>query len=141
MEPHILSASKLTECVLLAAVCSGPDWDWSGRSALPAAAVAAVAAQSSPQQQQQQQPQVVVTIEDLREKGELQGRYYSLLLCLTTNNLTSSLLQIPPQVLDNIMTALAKGAATHVDPAQRKCCVQVRRVDCSVRTAYRHFAG
>jgi exportin-T len=87
--------------------------------------VAAVAAQSSPQQQQQQ-PQVTVTLEELREKGELQRSYYALLLGITLNNLTGSLLQLPAQVLDNIMTALAKGAATHVDPTLRKTCIQVR---------------
>jgi len=105
--------------------CAGSDWDWSGRAALPAAALAA---QSSPQQQaqqQQQQPQVTVTLEDVREKVELQRSYYSMLLAVTTNNLTGSLLHIPPQVLDNIMTALARGAATHVDPALRKGCIQV----------------
>lgn len=84
-----------------------------------------MAAQSSPQQQQQQQPQVSVTVEELREKGDLQRSYYSLLLGLTMNSLTGSLLQLPPQVLDNIMTALAKGAATHVDPAVRRSCIQV----------------
>lgn len=85
-----------------------------------------MAAQSSPQQQQQQPPpQVTVTLEELREKGELQRSYYALLLGITLNNLTGSLLQLPAQVLDNIMTALAKGAATHVDPAQRKTCIQV----------------
>jgi exportin-T len=88
--------------------------------------VAAVAAQSSPQQQQQQQPQASVAIEELREKSELQRSYYSLLLAVVTNNLTGSLLRLPPQTLDNIMTALAKGAATHVDPSLRKACVQVR---------------
>jgi hypothetical protein len=87
--------------------------------------VAAVAAQSSPQQQQQQQQQPQVTVEELREKGDLQRSYYSLLLGLTMNNLTGSLLQLPAQVLDNIMTALAKGAATHVDPAVRRSCIQV----------------
>lgn len=121
---------KLVEAALPVAVVKvhtllGADWDWSGRSALPAAAVAAVAAQSSPQQQQQQQQQPQVTVEELREKGDLQRSYYSLLLGLTMNNLTGSLLQLPAQVLDNIMTALAKGAATHVDPAVRRSCIQV----------------
>lgn len=84
-----------------------------------------MAAQSSPQQQQQPPPQVTVTLEELREKGELQRSYYALLLGITLNNLTGSLLQLPAQVLDNIMTALAKGSATHVDPVLRKTCIQV----------------
>jgi hypothetical protein len=102
--------------------------------------VAAVAAQSSPQQQQQQQqPQASVTLEELREKSELQRSYYSLLLAVVTNNLTGSLLRLPPQTLDNIMTALAKGASTHVDPSLRKGCVQVglgacQSASCSAQT-------
>lgn len=85
--------------------------------------MAAVAAQSSPQQQQQ--PQASVTLEELREKSELQRSYYSLLLAVVTNNLTGSLLRLPGPTLDSIMTALAKGASTHVDPSLRKGCVQV----------------
>lgn len=83
---------------------------------------ATAAQQSSPQQQQQP---VAVTLEEFREKGDLQRSYYSLLLALTMNNLTSSLLHIPGQALDNLMTALAKGAATHTDPSVRKTCIQV----------------
>lgn len=119
--------------LLLPSPAAGPDWDWSGRSAAPAAATAIVAAaaaaqQSSPQQQQQQQqPQVTATLEELRERGELQRSYYALLVALTCNNLTNTLLQIPPQILDNIMTALSKGAATHVDPSVRRSCMQVCR--------------
>lgn len=127
---NCLSSLSLPVCCTLVALClsAGSEWDWSGRSALPSAAVAAAAAQqSSPQQQPQQQQQqpVVATLEEYREKGELQRSYYSMLLALTTNTLTSSLLTLPPQALDNLMTALAKGAATHVDPSVRKSCIQV----------------
>jgi hypothetical protein len=85
----------------------------------------AAAGQQSPQQQQQQQ-QVAVTLEDAREKGELQRGYYGLLHCVVHQNLASSLLQASPQVLDSLLTALAKGASTHTDPAVRRICVQVR---------------
>jgi hypothetical protein len=77
------------------------------------------------QQQQQQQQQVAVTLEDAREKGELQRGYYGLLHCVVHQNLASSLLQASPQVLDSLLTALAKGASTHTDPAVRRICVQV----------------
>lgn len=92
---------------------------------MPGAAIAAVAAQSSPQQQQQQQLTVTATFEELREKSDLQRGFYNMLLAITTHNLIDCLLHIPPQVLDSIMTALAKGAATHVDPSLRRSCIQV----------------
>ncbi|WIA12173.1 hypothetical protein OEZ85_012245 [Tetradesmus obliquus] len=116
---------KLVEVVLPIAVARvhgllGADWDWSGRLASPAAMAAA--GQQSPQQQQQQ---VAVTLEDAREKGELQRGYYGLLHCVVHNNLAGSLLQASPQVLDSMLTALAKGASTHTDPAVRRVCVQV----------------
>jgi exportin-T len=81
--------------------------------------------QHAQQQQQQQQQQVSVTLEDAREKGELQRALYSLLLGLAMNNLSGALLAVPPSVLDAAMTAVAKGAASHVDPAVRRTCIQV----------------
>jgi exportin-T len=90
----------------------------------------AAAGQQAPQQQQQQQQQqqVAVTLEDAREKGELQRGYYGLLHCVVHQNLAGSLLQASPQVLDSMLTALAKGASTHTDPAVRRICVQVSRI-------------
>eukprot|EP00879_Flechtneria_rotunda_P007650 GHRR01008022.1.p1 GENE.GHRR01008022.1~~GHRR01008022.1.p1 ORF type:complete len:244 (+),score=108.64 GHRR01008022.1:34-732(+) len=77
------------------------------------------------QQQQQQQQQVAATLEDAREKGELQRSYYSLLHCIVHQSFASSLVQASPQVLDSLLTALAKGAATHVDASVRRTCIQV----------------
>jgi exportin-T len=83
------------------------------------------AAQQQQQQQQQQTQQVTATLEDAREKGELQRGYYGLLHAVVHQNLASSLLQAPPQVLDQLLTALARGAAAHVDPSVRRLCMQV----------------
>lgn len=83
------------------------------------------AGQQQQQQQQAAQQQVAATLEDAREKGELQRGYYGLLHCVVHQNLSSSLLPASPQVLDSMLTAVARGAATHVDPSVRRICVQV----------------
>jgi len=107
----------------------GPDWDWSGRLASPAALTQVSAGSSSGgssvQQQPEQRLQVAVTLEDAREKGELQRAYYSLLHAIAHNNLTQVLMRSNAQVLDLELTAISRGAATHVDPAVRRTCLQV----------------
>jgi exportin-T len=107
----------------------GPDWDWSGRQAQPpggAAAVAAVAGAAAPAGDGNGGgAAVAATLEEAREKGELQRAYYSFLLGLAQNGLTGALLQAPPAVLDSVLTSLTKGAATHVDPTVRRTCLQV----------------
>ena len=108
----------------------GADWDWSGRLASPAALTQVGAGSSSggssAQQQPEQRLQVAVTLEDAREKGELQRAYYSLLHAIAHNNLTQVLMRSNAQVLDLELTAISRGAATHVDPAVRRTCLQVR---------------
>lgn len=121
----------------------GQDWDWSGKAASPSAmAAAGSAAQQQQQQREQQQQQqqreqqqqqqqahagaaVAATLEEAREKGELQRAYYSLLHGMALNGLAGSLLQAPPAVLDAVMTAISKGAASHVDASVRRMCLQV----------------
>ena len=93
---------------------------------------------SADQQQQQQQQreggggagggEVAATLEDVREKGELQRAYYSFLLGIAQQGLAAALLQAPPQVVDAVLTALTRGAAAHVDPTVRRTCLQVRAV-------------
>ncbi|GBF91404.1 exportin [Raphidocelis subcapitata] len=119
----------------------GQEWDWSGRAAAPArggapaAAAAAAPAGAAPEQQQQQQQQrsgeggggaeVTATLEDVREKGELQRAYYSFLHGVAHQGLAAALLQAPPSVLDSVLSALTRGAASHVDPTVRRTCLQV----------------
>ena len=64
-------------------------------------------------------------IEDLREKGELQKAYYSLLHAITSSNLGHVLLQTPSETLQPALGALVGGGAGHVDPGIRKTCLQV----------------
>lgn len=131
----------------------GPDWDWSGRQAAPALPGAAAAGSGGAQQaaapaqqavggggraggQQRggegeggegrgQAGDVAATLEDAREKGELQRAYYSFLHGLAHNGLALALLQAPTSVLDSVLSSLTKGAATHVDPTVRRTCLQV----------------
>ncbi|KIY98490.1 hypothetical protein MNEG_9470 [Monoraphidium neglectum] len=130
----------------------GPDWDWSGRQASPpsaapapaqaagggaaAAAAAAGAQRAAAGQQQQQQEQgggggggsgaeVVATLEEAREKGELQRAYYSFLHGLAHHGLAAALLQAPASVLDSVLASLTQGAASHVDPTVRRTCLQL----------------
>ena len=64
-------------------------------------------------------------IEDLREKGELQKAYYSLLHAITSSNLRQVLLQTPSETLQQALGALVAGGAGHIDPGIRKTCLQV----------------
>lgn len=68
---------------------------------------------------------VTVTLEDAREKGELQRAYYSLLLAVASNGLSVALLKVPPASIEAIMVALTRGAATHVDAGVRRTCLLV----------------
>jgi exportin-T len=65
-------------------------------------------------------------LEEAREKAELQKLYYSLLHALAHSNLSGVLLRVDPAgVLEPLMGALTRGAATHVDAGMRRTCVQV----------------
>jgi exportin-T len=69
---------------------------------------------------------IAATLEDAREKGELQRAYFSLLSAAVQNGLSAALPAMPPGGFDAVMAALARSAATHVDPAVRRSCMQVR---------------
>ncbi|CAD7697822.1 unnamed protein product [Ostreobium quekettii] len=88
-----------------------PEWDWSGQHAQPARS-GAPANGLSP-----------VLMEEYRERGELQRMYYGLLHALVHQGPLDVLLQIPQSCLEAMLTALAQGAATHVDPSVRRTCV------------------
>jgi hypothetical protein len=64
------------------------------------------------------------SLDDMREKGELQRTYYALLHAVVHNSLAATLLKTPG-VLDVVMGALVTGAAAHSDVTMRKTCVQV----------------
>jgi exportin-T len=124
MEALLPPVAAQVHCLL------GADWDWSGQLAGPAPVTQATANSStvsstSQGQQQDQRLQVAATLEDVREKGELQRAYYSLLHAIAHNNLTQVLMRSNAQVLDMELTAVTRGAATHVDPTVRKTCLQV----------------
>ncbi|KAK9812733.1 hypothetical protein WJX72_002830 [[Myrmecia] bisecta] len=116
-----LLTEVLPVCVARIHAVLTPDWDWSGRAALPAGpAVGAGAAAGEVQ---------AGLNEDLREKAELQRSYYSFLHAVTHNQLTGALVAAPGQagMLEAVLEALARGAGSHADPATRRTCVQVLR--------------
>ena len=65
------------------------------------------------------------TLEEARERGELQRVYYLLLSAVTTAGMSGALLKVPPGVLEAAVLGLTRGAATHVDPTVRRTCLQV----------------
>jgi exportin-T len=67
---------------------------------------------------------VAATLEDARERGELQRSYYGLLHAIT-QQLPGALLEVPPGILDSVLTDVARGGVMHVDPAVRRTCVQI----------------
>lgn len=84
-------------------------------------------------------PLPAATLEELREAGELQRQYYLLLHGMVSVGLAGVLLggggagppsssaggAAPGAVLEAVVQALTRGAATHVDPSVRRTCVQV----------------
>lgn len=66
------------------------------------------------------------TLEEARERGELQRTYYLLLSAVTSNAMSGALLKVPPGALEAAVVGLTRGAATHVDPTVRRTCLQVR---------------
>ncbi|KAG2493435.1 hypothetical protein HYH03_008254 [Edaphochlamys debaryana] len=90
----------------------GAGWDWSGRQAAPGALTLATEGTAA-------------TLEDVRERGELQRAYYLLLSGITGAGLSGALLKVPPAALEAAVVGLTRGAATHVDPTVRKTCLQV----------------
>lgn len=65
------------------------------------------------------------TVEDARERGELQRMYYLLMAAVTSSGLSGALLKVPPAALEAAVLGLTRGAATHVDPNVRRTCLQV----------------
>jgi hypothetical protein len=63
--------------------------------------------------------------EDARERGELQRAYYCMLHVVVHTNLSGCLVEMPPGALDAVMKGVMEGAATFVDPAVRRTCLQV----------------
>eukprot|EP00798_Chlamydomonas_sp_ICE-L_P002570 gene2570-30954_t len=56
-----------------------------------------------------------LTLEDAREKGEVQRSYYLMLHVIAHNGLSVALLKAPPGALDAALTGLTQGAALHYD--------------------------
>ena len=99
------------------------DWDWSGARATPTAAATAAAAAAA-SGGGDGRPAGGGSIEDLRERAELQRAYYSFAHSLVHSGLASVLLRVPRSSLDAVLGALMRGAASHVDPGVRKTCIQ-----------------
>ena len=67
-----------------------------------------------------------MSLEDARERGELQRAYYTLLHIMAHTGLSGALLKMPqPGVLDAAIEAVTQGASAHVDASVRRTCMQV----------------
>ncbi len=69
---------------------------------------------------------MAATLEEARERGELQRTYYLLLSAVTSHAMSGALLKVPPGALEAAVVGLTRGAATHVDATVRRTCLQVR---------------
>ncbi|KAJ9528951.1 hypothetical protein QJQ45_000515 [Haematococcus lacustris] len=114
-------------------------WDWSGHMGAPSAGSPGATLQPPGPPQAQVQGaaagqvagpllgvSVSACLEEVRERAELQRCYYGLLHALAHSGLSGALLRGgSAAVLEPVMEALTRGAATHWEPAQRRMCVQV----------------
>ena len=108
--------AALPECVVKVHFFLGNDWDWSGKAALPALA-------SSPSMARVTGPAVVGSIEDVRERAELQKMYYMLLYNIAAADMSRTLLAGHGDTLTMALCDLIRGGGTHVDSSVRKLCI------------------
>lgn len=130
----------------------GSDWDWSGRRAapLPLSSVSSIGGGSGASgggARSAAANAVAATLEEARERGELQRAFYSLLHVVMHSGLSGTLLKMAPlasqattpsggvsgvgggggeaAMLDAIIRGVVTGGATHVDATVRRTCLQI----------------